>query len=327
MTDAVPSWLLLATALGFAAVNGLNDGASLLSAALRGPVLRPLVAVGLLAAALVATPILLGTAVATTLAGRLVRFEGDGGNVGIVVAVATTVAVVGVLSRLGLPTSLTLALVGAITGAGIGLGMPVSYGVLGVVIAAGLAAPLVGGVGGWLVSVAAGRRRRHGDALQRIRRLHVGGFSAQCLAYGANDGQKMLAVYAVAMGSAGDVRLDVAQLALLTVVFTVGLLAGIRRVARTLLDDVLLVRPAHAVAAEVSSAGAVLASAAVGAPVSMTQSLTGGLVGAGIAESYLRVRWRAAGRLLLAWVVTLPASLMIAALLARSLAVALEGPV
>lgn len=317
--DADP--LLLLAALGFAVVNGLNDGGALVATGLKVPTLPPLAAVAMLAVALVGAPLLVGTEVATTLVERLVSFSGGGGLVdgrtGLLAAVLTAVAVVVVLSRRGLPTSLTLALVGGITGAGIGGGLPVSYPTLGLVLAAGLAAPVVGALAGFALSRLAGlmpSRRRVGS---RIRSAHVVAFGLQCFAYAANDGQKMFAVMAVATGAAQGVALSVGELVILAVLFTGGLLAGLRPAAATLSAEIIPARPPDAVAAEFSSAGAVLASSVIGAPVSMTQSVAAALVGAGMSHGARRVRWRAAGRLGLAWVFTLPVSAVLAAAVVR----------
>lgn len=306
--DDSAALVLLALALAFAVVNGVNDGAALVATGLKVSALPPLAATLLLGGALVVAPLLLGTAVATTLANQLVA--GQGGVRVVTVAVVAAMAVVALLTRLGLPTSLTLALIGALAGAGLGLGEPVAWSTVAFVLAIGLAAPLVGGFASWLVSRAS-RLLPVTDAGRAIRRAHGAAFGAQCLAYASNDGQKMLAVAAVALGTAqGGVSLPLPALLGIAALFVAGVAVGLPRVARTLGDGVLPVRPQNAVAAELGSAGSVLASAAVGAPVSMTQAVASGIIGSGISESYRRVRWRSAAQLALAWLVTLPAALL-----------------
>lgn len=313
--------ILLLAALGFAVVNGLNDGGALVATGLKVPVLPPVGAVAMLAVALVAAPLVIGTQVASTLATRLVSFSDGGGVVdgrtGLLVAVLTAVTVVVVLSRRGLPTSLTLALVGGITGVGIGARLPVSYATLGLVLAAGLAAPVVGALAGFTLSRLAGlvpSRRLVGG---RIRVAHIGAFGLQCVAYATNDGQKMFAVMAVATGAPDAVNLTMGELVTLAVLFTGGMVVGLRPAAATLSAEIIPARPPDAVAAEFASAGAVLGSSALGAPVSMTQSVAAALVGAGMSHGARRVRWRAAGRLGLAWLFTLPVSAVLAAAIAR----------
>lgn len=312
--------LLLAAALGFAVVNGMNDGGALVATGLKVPGLPPLVAAGMLAVALVIAPLVFGTQVASTLANGLVSFpaaSGPAGRIALLVAVGTAVAVVAGLSRRGLPTSLTLALVGALAGAGAGSGLPVSYPTLGLVLAVGIAAPVVGAVAGFALSRLAGLLPSTSRVAPRIRTTHLGAFSLQCLAYAANDGQKMVAVLAVATGAQAEASPPVIELVVLAVMFTLGLVIGLGPAASTLSAEIIPARPLDAVAAEVSSAGAVFASSALGAPVSMTQSVAAALVGAGMSHGPRRVRWRAAGRLSLAWLFTLPVSAAVAAALAR----------
>lgn len=323
----VQTVLLLAVAAGFAVVNGANDGATLIAAGLKVPALPPLGAISLLAVALVAAPLALGTPVATTLAARLVSFESEpgaiAGSTGLLLAVVTAVVVVTVLARRGLPTSLTLALVGGITGVGLGGGLRVSWATFALVAVAGLAAPLLGTLGGFALARLSALVPVRSDVTRRIQRIHAGGFALQSLAYAMNDGQKMLAVTAIALSAAGvdtvsggRVVLGWMVLVAIAALFSVGLVGGLRRIAGTLGGALLRARPSDAVAAELSSATVVLASATVGAPVSMTQSVAGALVGSGMSVSYRRVRWRAAGRLGLAWVITLPVSTVLAAALA-----------
>jgi inorganic phosphate transporter, PiT family len=252
--------------------------------------------------------------VATTLTNRLVRFDGADGAVLLLLAVVAAVVVTWVLAVRGLPTSLTLAVVGAIAGAGVGGRLPVSWGTVVLVLVLAAVAPLAGLGVAWLLTRLAGLWRSSRPIDRRIQRWHVGAFGLQCLAYGANDGQKMLAVVAVAAGTAGSGPVPVVawQLAAISSAFLLGAAVGLPRVAPTLGGGVAAVRPHEAVVTELSSATVVLATGALGSPVSMTQAVSGGLVGAGVTRGYARVRWGQVLRLGLAWVVTLPAAFIAA---------------
>lgn len=309
--------VLVVVAAGFAVVNGVNDGGALIAVALKAPV-RRLYAFVTLVLLVVVTPLIVGTEVATTLAERLVTFERDlgpaAGQLAFAVAVAAAVVVVAVLARVRLPTSLTLALIGGIAGAGLGTGAGVAWGTVGVVLVIAAIAPVLGGLLGWLGMWGARRVPPAGPAGARLRRAHAVSFALLYLAYGANDGQKMLAVSAVAFGTArGGVQADPSQLVAIGLLFGLGTLIGLRRVAGTVVGGVMLARPVHVVAAEGSAAVAVLGSAALGAPVSITQAVIGGLVGTGVEEGYLRVRWQVAGHVVAAWVLTLPAAVALGA--------------
>lgn len=314
MTDQV---LLLAAAAVFAFVNGVNDGGALLSIGLSVRTVRPLVGLVLLATAVVVAPVLFGTAVATTLATRLVGFEGDDGRAALLVAVAASIAVTLLLARRGLPTSLTLGLVGAMAGVGAGAGIPVAWTLVVVVLLAAAAAPLLGLAMGRALTLLAARLPARKVLLLRVRRWHTIGFLLLCIAYGTNDGQKMLAVFAIAASPVvGQVDLVAWQLAAVAACFFVGAAVGLPRFALTLGSGVLPIRPTEAATTELSAGAVVLATGVAGAPVSMTQAASGALVGAGVGRGYGAIRWDAAARIGGAWAVTLPCAFVVAAVAA-----------
>lgn len=307
------TWLVL-VAVAFAFVNGFNDGGALLSVGLSVRGHRPLTGLFVAAAAVVVAPLLVGTRVAATLAGRLVSFDGADGELALGIAVVAAVIMTWLLARRGLPTSLTLAVVGAIAGAGVGAGLLVAWNTVVLVLVLAAAAPVAGLVFAWTLTrlVAAWPSPRPLE--RRVRRWHLAGFSLQCLAYGANDGQKMLAVIAVAAGTASAEGVPVigSQLAIVAAAFLIGAMVGLPRVARTLGSGVVPSRPHEAVVTEVSSATVVLATGVLGSPVSMTQAISGGLVGSVIDRGFGNVRWRAVVRLGAAWIVTLPSAFLVA---------------
>ena len=320
MTDQPVEIALVVVACLFALFAGANDGGSLLATSLKTTSLRPLTATVVLAATVGLVPLVFGTQVATTLADRLVTFDGSRNLAVLLVAVAGATLVVAALSRRGLPTSLTLALIGSIIGAGLGAGFAVAWPwVLGV-LALAVAAPIVGLLGARIVTRLLAVPRARTALSRRLRRLHRIGFALLAFAYSANDGQKILAVLVLA-SSAGDVDpqgVPAAPLTLLSAsaLFLVGALFGIRRYATRLGSAVLPVSPVHGVTAQLSAVAAVTGSAAAGMPVSMTQVIAGALVGSGLAESSRRVRWNQAVSIVGAWVLTVPAATAVCALAA-----------
>jgi PiT family inorganic phosphate transporter len=308
---------LIVAAAVFAVVAGSNDGSAILSAGLSVPGLRPIASLVLLLAAVVVGPLFIfGMGVATTLAHRLVPFHGAGTDPAVLVATVSAVAVVFALTRAGLPTSLTLALIGAITGVGLGTGMPVSGGVLAEIVVVGLAAPVLAALLAFAVARILPRAVGGTHMTRRLRRLHVATFSLQCLAYSANGGQKMLAVFAFAVGAAsgGAVR-DPWWLAVaIAALFGIGVSMSLRRVSANLGKGIMPVHLRHTVIAETCSFALVMGAGVAGVPLTMSQSLTGALVGAGASEARTRVRWTVAMRMAGAWTVTLPASIGLSAL-------------
>jgi PiT family inorganic phosphate transporter len=106
------------------------------------------------------------------------------------------------------------------------------------------------------------------------------------------------------------------ELAAVSGLFALGAIIGVFRYARTFGSDLLPARPPHAVMAELASAAVSFAGVGLGTPLSMTQLISGGLIGAGATESFRRVRWQRAGRLALAWLLTVPTAIATAAVLA-----------
>jgi PiT family inorganic phosphate transporter len=313
--DIVPV-LLVAAAGTFAVANGANDGGALVAVGLQLPSPRPWVPVAVLALSVCVVPLVLGTAVATTLATQLVAFDGLEGQLAILAALVATAIVVVTLTRRGIPTSLTLAVVGGIAGAGVGSRLPVGWRSVTLVLLVAAVAPLVGMTFSYALTRLVALRRPAAGAARRLPRYHILGFVLVCVAYGANDGQKMLAVFAVAFGVSGTVEPDLRVLAGTGALFAIGTALGVRRFGNRFASGVLAARPVNAVAAELSAGAAVLATAAIGAPVSMTQAVTGGLVGTGVSDGLRRVRWRVTAGIVAAWLVTLPATFIAAAVLA-----------
>lgn len=306
MTWTDGGMLLLAAA--FVVVTGINDGGALLSTGLRVPSVRPLSATIILVACVVVVP-LFSTAVAHGIANSLVTFDDTSAHVAVVIGLISAVVVVLASTWRGLPTSLTLALVGGLTGAGIGFDLAVGWWYVIGVIAVGMSAPVAGGLLAYLLT----RWIRFLPPCLRLRgavyRSHRIAYVVQAAAYASNDAQKMLGVLAIL--SIAGTSLDSpnpATLLALGLIFGLGVVLGLPRVSRGLGNGVLLVRPAHAVAAEFASGAAVITSAAIGVPVSMTQSVAGGLIGAGVGHGSRRIRWREVYRICSTWVFTLPAT-------------------
>jgi PiT family inorganic phosphate transporter len=308
------SWWLLAlgpVAVGFVFICGANDGGALLALAVRH---RDVPAYGMLAllmTALVLGPGLFGLDVARTYTDRLV--VGGPGELAqpiMLAGVSVTIAVVVGLTRRGVPTSITLAVLGGLSGVALGLGLAPAWWRLGAVLMLAAVAPLVGGALGFLLGMLARRLPTFSRLTAAVRLAHLTAFGGQALAYAANDGQKMFAVLAVAgAGAAGEVRPpSLLLLAGVAVVFAAGAVVSFRRMSSGPTFGLLRSRPWHLVSAEVASSGAVLGSAALGVPVSMTQSVAAGLVGAGASQGLRRVRWQYAVPVLISWLVTLPVS-------------------
>jgi PiT family inorganic phosphate transporter len=245
----VPPEALVALATVFALITGANDGGALIAPGLRVPAMPVGAGLGVLVLCVTAVPALVSTAVAVTLLEGFVP-AGSNGLDALTVGFVVSVLVVSVLARAGRPTSLTLAVVGGITGAGVGFGLQVEWMTLVRVLAIGLAAPVVGAVIAYAASYLwrAGRDARY---LATVQRGHVVAYVTQCLAYGANDGQKLLVLFLAASVTAGHgATLAWWMYLIMAAAFAVGALLGLPRVARTVSAGILSGRPTHIVTAE-----------------------------------------------------------------------------
>jgi PiT family inorganic phosphate transporter len=303
---------LLVAAGALALVYGSNAGATIAATSLRVHDARPWLAVVALGLAIAVAPAVLGTAVATTVAHELVPSGGDPATdravflAGVVAALAVT----GALSRWGQPTSLTLALIAGIAGGGLGAGQAVAWTAIGRVLALVAVAPFLGVALAALITRAS---RRWHVSPGGVRRWHLGSYAGLCLAFGANDAQKLLAVVAVAIAP-GAARVDAVwwQLVLCAGLFSVGTAVGLGRMERTVNRGILAVRGLDSVITQTTTAAVMLASSGVGSPVGMAQTLSGSLVGAGLARGRGKIRWEYAAKVALAWVLTVPAAVAVA---------------
>lgn len=314
--------LLVAVAIVFTVVTGANDGGALIATGLRVPALSTAASLLMLTVAVVACPLLLSTAVAETIAGTIVP-PGRDGSTALLVGIVVATTVVAGLAWASRPTSLTLAVVGGIAGAGAGLGVPVGWSTVARVLAIGLAAPVAGALVA-LVGSRLWRAKRDARYLTTVRRAHVVAFGAQCVAYGTNDGQKTLVLFLAAGAVGGSASPATAGVPwwsypAVAAAFALGAVLGLPKAARSVGAGIISTRATHAVTAEFASAVTVLGSAAAGAPVSMTQAVSGALIGTGVHDTYRRVRWKVVRNLALAWAVTLPASFGLAYVVAIAL--------
>lgn len=307
--------IVVVTALAFDFTNGFHDTGNAMATSIASGALAPRVAVAL-PAVLNLIGAFLSTAVAATIAKGLI----DANLVTLELVFAGLVG--GIVWNLltwllGIPSSSSHALIGGIVGAtiaAVGLRGVIWSGVVSKVIVpavvAALLATLVGAVGTWLVY-----RTTRGVAEKRtergFRRGQIGSASLVSLAHGTNDAQKTMGVIFLALMSYGAVSTTASVPPLWVIVscavaMAAGTYLGGWRIIRTLGKGLVEIKPPQGMAAESSSAAVILLSAHFGYALSTTQVATGSVLGSGVGKPGAEVRWGVAGRMVVAWLVTLP---------------------
>jgi len=266
-------------------------------------------------------PFLFGVAVATTTGKDLVSPD----SVTTVVILAALVSAIAwnlITWAFGLPSSSSHALVGGLIGAvGLaeGLGAIQMSGLLKVVVAL-LISPLLGLVIGHLLMklvlfLARGASPRINSLFKR---LQVITSLALALSHGTNDAQKTMGIISMSLVAAGWLRDFVVPwwvIALCAASISLGTATGGWRIIKTLGAKIYRIRPIHGFTSQVTSATVILGAALLGGPVSTTQVVSSAIMGVGSAERLSKVRWGVAGEIFVAWVLTLPITALMAALL------------
>jgi len=138
------------------------------------------------------------------------------------------------------------------------------------------------------------------------------------LSHGTNDAQKTMGVITLGLVTAGflsDFRVPTWVIALSAGAIALGTALGGWRLIRTLGGKFYKIRPVHGFNTQVTSASVILGAALLGGPVSTTQVVSSAILGVGAAERLSKVSWNVAGNIALAWLLTLPATALLAAVL------------
>jgi PiT family inorganic phosphate transporter len=223
----------------------------------------------------------------------------------------------------GIPSSSSHALIGGLAGAAIaksGTGSLVWAGI-GKVIAFILIAPLLGFIlGGTLMVIVAwlSNRSTPRKVDKRFRRLQLVSAAFYSLGHGGNDAQKTIGIIWMLLIAAGISKTG--ETVPSWVVFScysamgLGTMFGGWRIVKTMGQRITKLRPVGGFCAETGGAITLFMATMLGIPVSTTHTITGAIVGVGTSKGPSNVRWGVAGSIVWAWVLTIPASALIAAI-------------
>jgi PiT family inorganic phosphate transporter len=312
--------IFIAIALLFDFLNGFHDSANVVATTIASSAMSPRVALSISALTNFIGPFLFGVAVATTIGTGIVTEE----------AVTVPTAMAALLSAIiwnlitwwfGIPSSSSHALIGGFIGAalmGFGIDAIQIDGLTKVLLALFLSPILGFGVGYLIMTfilwIGRGFSPRINEVFRKgqwLTTITLG------LSHGTNDAQKTMGIMTfglVAFGVLPEFEVPTWVIAVSAGAISLGTAFGGWRLIKTMGAGFYRIRAVHAFSSQVAGTIVILGAAIMGGPVSTTQVISSTIVGAGSAERVNMVRWGLAGQIVMAWVVTIPATMLLGGL-------------
>ena len=315
--------MLVVLAIAFDFMNGFHDAANSIATVVSTGVLRPVHAVVFAAFFNFIAIFIFHLSVAATVGKGIVQ-------PGVVDTHVVFGALVGAISwnlltwYYGIPSSSSHALIGGIVGAVIakaGVGQLIASGIVKTV-AFIFVSPFLGYLLGSLMMVAVAwtfRRARPSRIDKWFRRLQLVSAGAYSLGHGGNDAQKTIGIIwmlliATGYTAASDAAPPLWVIVSCYVAIAVGTMFGGWRIVKTMGQKITKLKPVGGFCAETGGALTLFIATGLGIPVSTTHTITGAIVGVGSTQRASAVRWGVAGNIGWAWILTIPASALVAAL-------------
>jgi len=312
---------IILVALTFDFLNGFHDAANSIATVVSTRVLSPNKAVAWAAFFNFVAAFVLGTHVAKTIGSGMIDLS----------AVTREVILAGLIGAIlwnlitwyyGLPVSSSHALIGGYAGAAI-----MKSGSFGVILLSGwtktllfiVLAPLIGLILGFAMMVMVTwivRSWRPSRVDRQFRKLQLLSAAAYSLGHGGNDAQKTMGIITgllVTSGYLTEFKVPIWVILLSHAAIALGTLFGGWRIVKTMGTKITKLQPVGGFCAETAGAITLMGATLAGIPVSTTHTITGAIVGVGSTRRLSAVKWGVAGRIVWAWVLTIPISAAIAA--------------
>lgn len=300
-------------------LNGIHDSSNIVATMIASRAFSPRVALGITAVAHFIAPYIFGVAVATTIGHEVVAAEAI--TMSVLIAALASAILWNILTwGLGIPSSSSHALVGGLigaVGAAVGLRAIEWHGMEKILIALFLS-PILGLVLGYLFTKIVFFLAR--GATPKIntffRRSQIVSAIALALSHGTNDAQKTMGIITLGLVIGGVIPSFEVPLWVITIsagAIALGTAFGGWKLIKTLGSKFYKIRPVHGFSAQLTSAFVILGASMVGGPVSTTQVVSSAIMGVGSADRVKMVRWGVAKEIMIAWIVTIPATALVAA--------------
>lgn len=311
--------VIIIVALAFDFLNGMNDAANSIATVVSTKVLSPVAGVAWAAFWNFAAVFIFGVHVAKTIGKGIVdpviinEYVVFSALMGAIIWVYTC-------THLGLPISVSHSLIGGLIGPALLIAGPdalIYKGIIKVVLFIFLS-PIIGMILGYLIMIGTMwvfRRKspRKVDGIFRVMQLVSSAVFS--LGHGSNDAQKTIGIITILLYSTGHLtgEFHAPTWVIFASYTTIGLgtLAGGWKVIKTLGSSLTHLKPVQGFCAETAGAITVISSTFGGIPVSTTHTITGSIMGVGSVQRLSAVRWGVAGNIILAWVLTIPATILV----------------
>jgi PiT family inorganic phosphate transporter len=319
MADGI--WIIAAVviiALVFDYINGMHDAANAIATVVSTRVLSPRQAI-LMAAALNFAGAFLSTAVAKTIGKGIVDPALVTNNI-VIASLLGAIAWNMLTWYFGIPSSSSHALIGGVIG---GVASYHGFGVLNgegllKILKALILSPLFGLAGGFVIMVVIMwlfRSARSGFVNHLFKVLQLISAAFMAVSHGSNDAQKIMGVIAMAlfgMGYISDFHIPFWVVFSCASAMALGTATGGWRIIKTMGTKMIKLQPVNGFAAETAASIVILGATHFGTPVSTTHVISGSIMGVGSAKRFSAVRWGVAGNMMVAWILTIPASGLVA---------------
>ncbi|CAJ1002131.1 MULTISPECIES: inorganic phosphate transporter [Bacillales] len=323
--DIIILILVVIMALSFDFINGFHDTANAIATSVSTRALSPRTAI-LIASVLNLIGALTYTGVAKTIGGSIADpFKLENGLVIVLAALTSAILWNLITWWFGIPSSSSHALIGGVAGAVVGAAGFDSINMAGFIsiVQALIFSPIVAFVVGFviikLVSALVANMPYH-RTNRGFRLLQVLSASWQSFSHGANDAQKTMGIITFALISGGFMTSETGEITIpiwvkisAAIAMALGTSFGGWRIIKTMGGKIMKIKPISGFSADLSSALIITIFTMLKLPVSTTHVITSSILGVGASQKFSAVKWGLAGRILVTWVITLPATGLLAA--------------
>jgi PiT family inorganic phosphate transporter len=314
---------LVFIALVFDFLNGFHDSANSISTVVSTRVLSPKYAVLWAAFFNFAAAFFIGTEVANTIGRGIIHLD-IVDNLVILAALGGAIIWNIATWYYGLPSSSSHALIGGLIGAAVakaGTGTLIWSGITKTT-AFIILSPAIGLVLGYffmVISLNLNHKSNMARSDKLYRKLQLISAAVYSLGHGMNDAQKTMGIIAMALYSKGllGTTFSIPFWIVITcyTVIALGTMFGGWRIVKTMGTKITKLRPIGGFSAEAAAACSIIGASIAGIPVSTTHTITGAIVGVGATKRLTAVRWGVAGNIVWAWLLTIPVSALISAII------------